>query len=53
MRQFMAAALAVLMALPAAAADLGEDGLHKAPWMRETFKDLLQNAKLAMTFGET
>lgn len=31
---------AVLLALPLSAAELGDDGLHKTDWMRETFKDL-------------
>lgn len=31
---------AALIALPVWAAELGDDGLHKEPWMRETFKDL-------------
>lgn len=31
---------ATLIALPVWAAELGDDGLHKAPWMRDTFKDL-------------
>ncbi len=51
MRQLMAAALAVLMALPVAAAELGEDGLHKAPWMRETFKDLREDLDEANAEG--
>ncbi len=31
---------AMLIALPVWAAELGDDGLHKAAWMRDTFKDL-------------
>jgi len=31
---------ALLLALPVAAAELGDDGLHKTDWMRDTFKDL-------------
>jgi len=31
---------ATLIALPLWAAELGDDGLHKATWMRDTFKDL-------------
>lgn len=31
---------AALFALPALASEIGDDGLHKQPWMRETFKDL-------------
>ena len=29
-----------LMVASAAVAQIGDDGLHKAPWMRDTFKDL-------------
>lgn len=32
--------MAVVLGLPLAAAELGDDGLHKTPWMRETFKDM-------------
>ena len=28
------------LALPAAAAELGDDGLHKPEWLRDTFKDM-------------
>lgn len=31
---------AILLASSAPAAELGDDGLHKAAWMRDTFKDL-------------
>ena len=34
---------AMLIALPLWAAELGDDGLHKAPWMRDTFKDLRED----------
>src|SRR6056297_3621148 len=41
MKKLMNALIAVaLLALPAAAAELGDDGLHKTDWMRDTFKDL-------------
>ncbi len=36
-------AAAALLALPGTAAELGDDGLHKADWMRETFKDLRED----------
>ena len=32
--------IALVLALPVAAAELGDDGLHKTDWMRDTFKDL-------------
>jgi|SRR6056297_716778 len=31
---------ALVLAVPVAAAELGDDGLHKTDWMRDTFKDL-------------
>lgn len=50
MKHFLAGALALLMAVPVAAAELGDDGLHKQPWMRDTFKDLRED--LAEANGE-
>jgi thioredoxin-related protein len=34
------------------AADLGDDGLHKAPWMRDTFKDLSEDLAEANDEGK-
>lgn len=34
------------------AAELGDDGLHKAPWMRETFKDLREDLDEATAEGK-
>jgi len=42
-----AAAAAMLLAWPLAAAELGDDGLHKTPWMRDTFKDLREDLEEA------
>lgn len=42
-RHWIGAALAVVMALPLAAQEKGDDGLHKQPWMRDTFKDLRED----------
>lgn len=39
-RIFMACAALAVMGTAAFAAGLGDDGLHKAPWMRDTFKDM-------------
>ena len=33
-------ALSLTLALPAMAVELGDDGLHKPGWLRNTFKDL-------------
>lgn len=41
MRRLVSICTALLMmTFSAGAAEVGDDGLHKAPWMRETFKDL-------------
>ncbi|MGB8814270.1 MAG: thioredoxin family protein [Paracoccaceae bacterium] len=39
----LAFAFALMMALPVMASELGEDGLHKPDWLRETFKDLRED----------
>ncbi|RVT85830.1 thioredoxin [Rhodobacteraceae bacterium CCMM004] len=52
---------AALVALPAVAATLGDDGLHKADWMHDTFKDLREDLdeanaegkRLALIFEQT
>lgn len=38
-----AAMLVFALAAPAHAATVGDDGLHKEPWLRETFKDLRED----------
>lgn len=43
---------AVLLALPAAAATIGDDGLHKTAWMRDTFKDLGEDLAEANAEGK-
>ena len=40
MKAFLTTLVALALATPLLAQDLGDDGLHKQPWMRETFKDL-------------
>ena len=41
MKHFLTAALTALaLAMPAQAVPVGDDGLHKPEWLRETFKDL-------------
>ena len=37
---------------PVAAAELGDDGLHKAAWMRDTFKDLREDLDEANAEGK-
>ncbi|MCT4553071.1 MAG: thioredoxin family protein [Pelagimonas sp.] len=51
MRRAAAAALALLMAAPVSA-ELGDDGLHKQPWMRDTFKDLREDLDEANAEGK-
>lgn len=43
MKRLLALLTALFLALPLAAEELGDDGLHKAPWMRDTFKDLSED----------
>lgn len=52
MRHILGGALALMMALPATAAELGDDGLHKQPWMRDTFKDLREDLGEANAEGK-
>ncbi len=44
--------LLCLLAMPAWAAELGDDGLHKADWMRDTFKDLREDLDEANAEGK-
>lgn len=43
--------LAIAVAVPAFAVEMGDDGLHKAPWMRDTFRDLREDLDEAGTEG--
>ncbi len=53
MTRFLAAlAAALALSLPAAAAELGDDGLHKTDWMRETFLDLREDLADATAEGK-
>ena len=54
-RLFTAAAVAICLALPLAAAEvapLGDDGLHKPDWLRETFKDMREDLAEANAEGK-
>ena len=42
-RLLMVLGLMLGLAMPVAAAELGDDGLHKQPWMRDTFRDLRED----------
>jgi thioredoxin-related protein len=42
----------LLLALPALAVEIGEDGLHKQPWMTVTFKDMTEDLETANDEGK-
>ena len=44
---------AMLMAAPLFAAEVGDDGLHEAAWIQETFKDLREDHEEAVAQGKT
>ena len=52
MTRLFATLAALVLALPLAAAELGDDGLHKTPWMRDTFKDLNEDLAEANAEGK-
>ena len=52
MRKLTMTLLAMVVGLPLAAAELGDDGLHKTPWMRDTFKDLGEDLAEAQDEGK-
>jgi hypothetical protein len=41
MKKLLAMVAALCLALPALASEVGDDGLHKTAWMRDTYKDVL------------
>jgi len=49
-KKFLLIASLLMAPLPLAA-ELGDDGLHKAPWMRDTFKDLREDLEEANAEG--
>ncbi len=52
MIRLLTAAFALLFTAHAFAAELGDDGLHKAPWMRDTFKDMSEDLSEANAEGK-
>jgi thioredoxin-related protein len=52
MRWFMTLVLGAMLAAPVTAAEMGDDGLHKAAWMRDTFKDLREDLEQANAEGK-
>ncbi len=52
MRHFLGFVTAFLMALPAVGATMGDDGLHKTDYMRDTFKDMAEDLAEARAEGK-
>lgn len=52
LKRLLGTLLAILVATPLAAAELGDDGLHKTDWFRITFKDLQEDAADARAEGK-
>ena len=52
MNRFLTLLTAILFTTGIHAAEIGDDGLHKAPWMRETFKDLGEDLAEAGSEGK-
>lgn len=43
----------LLLCAPLSAAEVGDDGLHEAPWIQETFKDLREDLEEAEAQGKS
>ena len=52
MKSLILIAAAVFMSATMGLAEMGDDGLHKAPWMRDTFKDLSEDLADANAEGK-
>tara|TARA_R110002124_G_scaffold43991_3_gene134837 strand:+ start:206 stop:766 length:561 start_codon:yes stop_codon:yes gene_type:complete len=52
MRHILLILAAVMTLAGPARAEVGDDGLHKAPWMRDTFKDLSEDLAEANAEGK-
>lgn len=52
MYRFLTLLIALVFAGTAIAAEMGDDGLHKQPWMRDTFKDLSEDLAEANAEGK-
>ncbi len=52
MRFFAGILVALSLALPVVAQEVGDDGLHKQDWMRDTFKDLNEDLAEATDEGK-
>ncbi|QFT72237.1 thioredoxin family protein [Ruegeria sp. THAF33] len=52
MKRTMSVLMACLVGVAVSAAELGDDGLHKTLWMRDTFKDLREDLEEASDEGK-
>ena len=52
MKRILAALWVLCIATGIASAEIGDDGLHKAPWMRDTFKDTSEDLAEATAVGK-
>ncbi|OBY25540.1 thioredoxin family protein [Leisingera sp. JC1] len=52
MKRVLPVLIACLVGGALSAAELGDDGLHKTPWMRDTFKDLREDLEEASSEGK-
>ncbi|WP_170474526.1 thioredoxin family protein [Ruegeria arenilitoris] len=52
MKRVFLSLIPFLLAAIVSAAELGDDGLHKTPWMRDTFKDLREDLDEASGEGK-
>ncbi|NOE27272.1 thioredoxin family protein [Ruegeria sp. HKCCD6157] len=52
MKRTLSVLMACLLGVAVSAAELGDDGLHKTPWMRDTFKDLREDLEEASDEGK-
>ena len=52
MTRILASFVLLVFATNLWAAEIGDDGLHKAPWMRDTFKDLAEDLAEANAEGK-
>lgn len=52
MKRLLTLCAALFVGVQLAAAEIGDDGLHKAAWMRDTFKDLAEDLEEANAEGK-
>lgn len=52
MKRFLLGLVLVIWGGTVVAAEIGDDGLHKTPWMRDTFKDLREDLEEANAEGK-